>query len=182
VIALALNAIGRARQAHDELIDALEDAQDVFHPRPLPDRCEWGAAVVGRYVNADDRWIADIICGSEGPRGIVWPALPSLPEGATLLELVTAGGERVLLTPGVCRALAAGRARLLGITPIIWSEELGELGDDEPLPNVGITIVPQSAWGDWTLPLPQIYASLSAASVSAPYVLLAAGRPPGLPW
>src|ERR1019366_2113092 len=124
LISLALNAIGRARAAHDFLIDSLEDTQNVLGPeRPIPPRCDWGCALVGRYVTSDDRWVCDILDAAENPPGLIWPLPPTMPEGAMLLEVVTEYGTRVLLTPRICQNLERAGARLMGITPIAWSPE-----------------------------------------------------------
>ncbi len=184
LIQQALNAIGRAFRDHCAVIDALEEDQDTFNPeRAVPPRCEWGCAIVSRFITPEDRWVCDVLDGAEGPRGIVWPLPPTLPEGAMVLELVTAGtGTRILLTPRVCRELETAGAKLLGITPICWDpDDAEQLGPHEPLPSVSITLIPQSVHGDKTPPIPQIQATLTARTLNAPCVLLAVKRPAGLP-
>ena len=184
LIQQALNAIGRAFKDHCAVIDALEEDQDTFNPeRAVPPRCEWGCAIVSRYITPEDRWVCDVLFGAEGPRGIVWPLPPSLPEGAMVLELVTAGtGTRILLTPRVCRELEQAGAKLLGITPIVFDAvDVEQLGPYEPLPSVNVLLILQSVHGDKTAPIPQIQATLTARTLNAPYVLLARSRPPGLP-
>ena len=179
LIQQALDAIGRALRDHWAVVDALEDDHDAFNPeRALPLRCEWGCAIVSRYITPEDRWVCDVL-DSEGP--LAFP--PSLPEGAMVLELVTAGtGTRILLTPRVCRELEQAGAKLLGITGVCFDPEDAErLGPYEPLPSVSITLIPQSVHGDKTAPIPQIQATLTARTLNAPYVLLARSRPPGLP-
>ncbi|HEY5491693.1 MAG TPA: hypothetical protein VIK25_10930 [Gemmatimonadaceae bacterium] len=181
MIALALNAISRARHAHDFLIDALEDTQNVLGAeRPLPARCEWGCAIVSRYVTPADFWVCDIIDGAEGPPGIVWPLAPAMPEGAMLLELVTEWGTRVLLTPRICHDLERAGCRLLGITPLCW-DDIAHIGLDDAMPSVAVVLLPQSLFIDREMPLPMISAVLTARAMAAPYVLLANQRPPGLP-
>jgi hypothetical protein len=180
MISLALNAIGRAFKDHCAVIDALEEDQDTYNPeRAVPPRCEWGCAIVSRYITPEDRWVCDVL-DSEGP--LAFP--PSLPEGAMVLEVVTAGtGTRILLTPRVCRELEQAGAKLMGITPVCWGdpEDAELLGPDEPLPSVSISLIPQSIFGDKTAPIPQIQATLTARTLNAPYVLLAVNRPAGLP-
>lgn len=184
VVNHARSAISRALTDHWAVVDALEDAQDTFHPeRALPARCEWGAAIISRRVTSLDRWVCDILDGQEGPRGIVWPLPPTIPPGACLLELVTGeSGTRILLTPRVIEQLAVGGVRLLGITPIVWDDEdLDSIGRDDPLASVSVTLIPQPVHGDRNPPIPQLRAVLAASALPAPYVLLAVQRPPGLP-
>jgi hypothetical protein len=183
LISLALNAIGRARAAHDFLIDALEDTQNVLGAeRPLPARCEWGCAIVGRFVVPADRWVVDIVEGSEGPPGVVWPLPPTMPEGAMLLELVTEYGTRVLLTPRICHDLERAGCRLMGITKIVFDpEDIDRIGLDDAMPSVAVSLLIQSLPIDREMPLPMISAVLTARAMSAPYVLLANQRPAGLP-
>jgi hypothetical protein len=183
LISLALNAIGRARAAHDFLIDALEDTADVLGPgRPIPARCDWGCAIVGRYVTPEDRWVLDILEGTEDPPGIVWPLPPVMPEGAVLLEIVTEYGTRVLLTPRICRDLERAGARLLGITALTFDpEDIDRVGTDDAMPSVSVVLLPQLPHIDREMPMPMIPAVLHARAMAAPYVLLATQRPPGLP-
>ena len=142
MIALALNAISRARAAHDFLIDALEDTCNVVGPeRPIPARCEWGAAIVGRYVTPADFWVCDILDGVEGlvhiselaqhhvenPREIIQPGDP------VRVKILEIDSERRRLSLSIKRV----EGQVLPVRPIEPPPEgAGSLDD---VPELGLS-------------------------------------------
>lgn len=179
LIEVALEAIARARTAHDELVDALEDA-DILGGSPLPPRTAWGCAIVARRVEADERWVADILDG-EAYHDLVWPAASVIPAGSLLLQLVTESGASMPATPAVFAALERARAKLLGLIGVCWDAHAGGvLGDDDVLPYVDATLIPQAVRGR-PLTMPTVFkTTISASACPSPIVLLCEARPPEL--
>jgi hypothetical protein len=181
LIHVAQDAIAKARAAHDEIVDALEDA-DILGSAPPAQRMTWGCAIVSRRVEEDERWIADIL-DAESNGGLVWPSPSVIPAGSLLLQFVSEGGSSLPATPAVFAALEEANARLLGLTSMCWDAHAdGLLGNDDPLPSVDVTLIPTSLRAEYPMTMPTTFrSSISAAAVPMPIVLLCAQKPPSLP-
>lgn len=139
--------------------------------------------MVARRIDAADRWVADILDATEDAHGLVWVTSSMLPEGAIVLQLVTERGEALVCTPAVFSALEAAKAKIHGVTPVLWDASAGGLlGPDDPLACVDVTVVPQPFRGDQRDPMPTVFRSSLSASDFPVVVLLCVRRPTALPW
>lgn len=125
--------------------------------------------------------MADIL-DAEPYHGFVWPAASVIPAGSLLLQLVTEGGASMPATPAVFAALERARAKLLGLVGVRWDAHAGGvLGDDDVLPYVDATLIPQPVRAERPLTMPTVFkTTISASACPSPIVLLCEARPPEL--